>query len=308
MPGGRAYHAVRIAESWRSSVEGIFETGWRLLEAKADLRHGEFTPLVEKDLGWRMRDAQRLMYITKHLGSPKAADLSLLRPSVEALYELARLSESMGWNVVKRHLVPGGLTVKEVQELRRQLIRPPKIEKTPLLPDGKVGSIVADPPYQYPTEMGLYGGLDPRDHYPTMTTDAICEVPVCRCAAEDAVLWLWTPNRHFLTGEAIRVARVWGFEPKQVFTWCKEQLGVGAYARTNTEHCVLAIRGQPRVYRISDAGTWFIAPRRRHSEKPDHIHELAERFGPGPYIELFARRPRPGWTVWGNEVDGDAAA
>jgi len=36
--------------------------------------------------------------------------------------------------------------------------------------------------------------------------------------------------------------------------------------------------------------------------KPDGIHERIERLVAGPYLELFARQSRPGWTTWGNEA------
>ena len=47
-----------------------------------------------------------------------------------------------------------------------------------------------------------------------------------------------------------------------------------------------------------------IAPNLRHSQKPDAIHDRIEALLDGPYLELFARRERPGWTCLGNELDG----
>ena len=46
----------------------------------------------------------------------------------------------------------------------------------------------------------------------------------------------------------------------------------------------------------------MIAARREHSRKPDEVVAGIERLVPGPYLELFARETRPGWTAWGNEV------
>ena len=46
----------------------------------------------------------------------------------------------------------------------------------------------------------------------------------------------------------------------------------------------------------------LLSERLEHSRKPDDIYEYAESL-PGPYLELFARRSRPGWDAWGNEVD-----
>src|SRR5690348_7322663 len=33
-----------------------------------------------------------------------------------------------------------------------------------------------------------------------------------------------------------------------------------------------------------------------------------EECSPGPYLELFARRARPGWHAWGDEIPMEAAA
>jgi excisionase family DNA binding protein len=50
------------------------------------------------------------------------------------------------------------------------------------------------------------------------------------------------------------------------------------------------------------------APRGRHSEKPECVYELIERmYRLASKLELFARRRRPGWTAWGNEVPKGAS-
>ena len=43
--------------------------------------------------------------------------------------------------------------------------------------------------------------------------------------------------------------------------------------------------------------------KREHSRKPDEQYDIIERCSPGPRLELFARGPRPGWAVWGNQAD-----
>jgi N6-adenosine-specific RNA methylase IME4 len=61
------------------------------------------------------------------------------------------------------------------------------------------------------------------------------------------------------------------------------------------------MRGKPK--RIArDVRELVIAPRREHSRKPDEVAAGTERLVAGPYLELFARETRPGWTSWGNEV------
>ena len=98
-----------------------------------------------------------------------------------------------------------------------------------------------------------------------------------------------------------------------MLTWCKPGVGCGRFM-CNTEH-VLVCRKGPRAgnpfglggqFAPATTGTWFNWPRGRHSDKPDAFFDIVERISPGPYLELFARRARPGWTVWGNEVESHA--
>ncbi len=101
----------------------------------------------------------------------------------------------------------------------------------------------------------------------------------------------------------------WGFEYKTAaFTWAKTtskdnwHFGCGYWTRANAELCLLGTRGTPK--RLSRAvRQLLISPVREHSRKPDETHERIERLVAGPYLELFARQSRPGWTTWGNEAD-----
>ena len=63
----------------------------------------------------------------------------------------------------------------------------------------------------------------------------------------------------------------------------------------------MATRGQPRRIH-ADVRQAIVEPRREHSRNPDEIHDRIERLVAGPYLEMFARRRRAGWTVWGNEI------
>jgi len=139
----------------------------------------------------------------------------------------------------------------------------------------------------------------PQKHYRTMGVAEICSLKVP--AAKQAHLWLWVLNQHIDWG--YEVARAWGFEPWSVITWCKPGLGVGRF-QCNTEH-VLVCRKGPRHGNPfgPTGGTWFTWPRGRHSEKPEEFYRLVESVSPGPYLEMFARRRRPGWDAFGDEVE-----
>lgn len=168
----------------------------------------------------------------------------------------------------------------------------------------KYRTIVADPPWPSMHQRSTYHRGKPERHYPTMTVEAIAALDVP--AADDAHLWLWAVNR--LMEDAYRVVRAWGFTPMSLLTWCKPGPGMGYYLRTNTEHCIFATRGRPMVPAEQAMSSWYHWPRRAHSVKPDPFYELVERVSPEPRLELFARRRRFGWDVWGNEAPTFAAS
>ncbi len=56
-----------------------------------------------------------------------------------------------------------------------------------------------------------------------------------------------------------------------------------------------------------DAHQIIIAPVGEHSAKPEEARHRIERLFPGPYLELYGRKPVPGWTVWGNEIRRERA-
>lgn len=174
-------------------------------------------------------------------------------------------------------------------------------------------TIVADPPWS-PSLGGTWGArIDkgrPQRFYPTLSLEEIKRL--APPTAPQAHLYLWVLAQHADWG--FEVARSWGFEPVIMWTWKKPGLGVGRF-RCNTEHVVVARKGsrhgnpfgQGGRHAQATEGTLFEWPRARHSEKPDEFYGLVERLSPGPYLEMYAREPRPGWSAWGNEVPCDIA-
>ena len=92
-----------------------------------------------------------------------------------------------------------------------------------------------------------------------------------------------------------------GFVTSVIFCWCKPELGLGNYYRNATELLLLGVRGPLRFAR-RDQRNWSVAPRTEHSTKPDRFRAMIESVSPGPYLEIFARRATPGWTVIGDQV------
>ncbi|GAJ13849.1 unnamed protein product, partial [marine sediment metagenome] len=82
--------------------------------------------------------------------------------------------------------------------------------------------------------------------------------------------------------------------------------GMGNYFRGQTEHLLFGVKGSCPLLR-NDIGTWFLAGRGGdHSVKPERIYEIIETCSPGPWLEIFARRNRPGWASWGAEIAAEA--
>lgn len=176
--------------------------------------------------------------------------------------------------------------------------------------DGLVGlsgfrCIVADPPWPQPMT-GSWKREPKRAKrlpYPTMSMDEIKGLPVGIMAEPDAHLWLWTTNAFLEDGFA--VLRAWGFRYLAPVHWVKPS-GFGCWFAHRTQTILFGYRERCRFPLRRYAGNVIQTTHpARHSEKPEEAFTLIEAVSPGPRLELFARRARPGWTVWGNEVEAN---
>lgn len=183
----------------------------------------------------------------------------------------------------------------------------------------KYQTIVVDPPWKYGS-WGLCSGYtsgSPRGAmvvagvnkfampYKTLTVEQISSLPVGNLAAENCECYLWTTQKYLPA--AFGVLQRWGFTYCQTLTWCKQPRGTGqggVYCPT-TEFLLLGRRGRmPPVQRINS--TWWCIKRpMEHSRKPEIFQSMIEHVTLPPRVELFARRKRNGWDVWGDEVESD---
>ena len=192
---------------------------------------------------------------------------------------------------------------------------------TAIIVKGTFTTIVADPPWPYDTRVNNTRALPAqpiRDGsrlqrpvsdwtYEPMALEEIRGLSVP--ARKDAHLYLWTTNAFM--SEAYEVVAAWGFTPKTIITWGKikrdtaePSMKTGYWFRGATEHCIFATRGSSLGKPKVAISTLFLHPRiSMHSSKPDAFYtEVVERISPGPYLEMFARNRRDGWTVWGNQI------
>jgi N6-adenosine-specific RNA methylase IME4 len=177
---------------------------------------------------------------------------------------------------------------------------------------GGFRTILADPPWRFTNRTGKVAPEHRRlDRYSTMALEAIKSIPVADCAAPNAHLYLWVPNA--LLPDGIAVLESWGFRYVSNIVWAKRRKdggpdgrGVGFYFRNVTELLLFGVRGSMRTLSPARSQVNMIETRKReHSRKPDEQYDLIEACSPGPHLELFARRPRDGWSAWGDEAAPD---
>ena len=198
------------------------------------------------------------------------------------------------------------------------------------LPHGPFITVVADPPWDYSRKLsgGGTSGYSPvhhsrggnrgaANHYPTLTMDQLKSLPVESVVADQAHLYLWTTSSFVV--EAHDLADAWGFSPKVLIPWIKMKrsseseitaaggspyagvrMGMGLYIRHCAEFLLFAVRGKAPTARNNALGVIFAA-QGRHSEKPEEAYDLIDSLSSSPKLELFARSPRTGYEVWGDE-------
>lgn len=183
------------------------------------------------------------------------------------------------------------------------------------LPRKHFKAILADPPWGFKTWSGPEKKVASRGTvapYQTMEIEDMAALPVSELAADDACLFMWVvwPTMP----QALDLIDAWGFKYKTcAFAWLKAdpyrlwaleedvRMGLGYWTRANSEVCLLATRGSVKR-KDNSVRQGIIEPIRQHSRKPDCVHERVQKLVDGPYLELFARQSRPGWTTWGNQA------
>jgi N6-adenosine-specific RNA methylase IME4 len=195
----------------------------------------------------------------------------------------------------------GELTIpKAKQVVARQ--RTPEPTETPPLPDGMYRCIVIDPPWpikKIEREERPNQGIEL--DYPTMTIDEIAALPISDLADEAGChLYLWVTQKYLPAG--LEMVKGWGFKYQCLMTW-RKNVGITPYSwMYDTEHVIFARRGNLPLNTLG-LRLSFDAPVQGHSVKPNIFYEeRVIQVSPRPRLDMFARREREGFEVWGNEV------
>jgi len=145
----------------------------------------------------------------------------------------------------------------------------------------------------------------PDNHYPTQTPAEVAALKPQ--LTKDAIVYMWTTTSMMRVGQTI--LEDWGLEYRSHMVWVKErpgkQMGTGFWSRVDHEIVLIYTQGKPPAPAESDRiSSVLYSPVGKHSEKPDAFFDMIDRSYPTlPKLEMYARKPRNGWTVLGNEVE-----
>lgn len=181
-------------------------------------------------------------------------------------------------------------------------------------------AVSLDPPWRFKARSDKGLGRSPDQHYKTESNEWIARLPIRELVnPRRCHLFLWIPAAHLAKGHHLPILQAWHFEPSSIaHVWVKLKrghetgapirgeadvhMGLGLTTRKGAEYVVLARRGNPR--RISrEILDVIFSPVREHSRKPDEFYSRVRQYCRGPYLALFEREQREGWTCWGDELD-----
>ena len=276
------WYAKLLTDLKKLEFTGIVLTKWnigkRILEDFEKFGKPEYgnkrVENIAKDLGGSARDLWRCIQFAK-----------------KYCHSVTELQDK-SWRFVINNLLP------------EQKQHESKLLTTSELPKGKYSIIYADPPWKY-----YEGGYkNQSQYYDTMSIDEICNLPVKDLTADNCILFLWVTFP--ILPDCFKVIESWGFKYSTCgFVWIKSlqdrtgfAFGLGNWTRSNTELCLIAIKGSIERKDASISQIIY-EPLEEHSKKPDIVRDkIIQLVGDLPRIELFARQESKGWDLWGQEM------
>jgi len=256
------------------------------IEIRAEILLGEFLAKMRKNKG-----GEPLKYLEgRGINPTTLTEIGINYNLSSEAQRLALLPEKEKEKIVK------GKKSKQstLREQKRQDDEIAIKNKTFPVITGKFKTILIDPPWDY-GNLSLAGRGYPE--YAPMSLEKLRELNIDQYAENNSHLYLWCTN-NFLY-EALKLGEIWGFSYKTVLTWVKPSIGLGSYFRNNTEQLLFFVKGQLST-RTANTPTHFAATRGKHSEKPEISYKIIEKNSYPSFLELFSRKERKNWTVWGN--------
>ena len=170
------------------------------------------------------------------------------------------------------------------------------------LPTGKYRTIIIDPPWEVQMIERDDRPNQTKFDYPTMLTEQIIELPIKDlCNESGSHIYLWTTQKYLPI--AFEILDHWNIKYICTMVWHKsggfQPFNLPQY---NCEFVLFGRTGNLDFLTTKDFPCCFNGERQGHSIKPDRFYEIVQRVSPGPRLDMFARKQRDGFTVWGNEV------
>jgi len=261
---------------------------------------------IAKEVGLSKRSAQQRTQIARDI-VPEVKELIRDTPiadSTTQLLELARMKPNEQLEIAKL-VIDGDTTVEDAKKQIKQAKRDQQIQEqikeieqnSFIPPTQKYDVIVIDPPWPYGTEYDP-NGRRAASPYPEMSLDEIkaIELP----ASDDCVLWLWTT--HKFMRHSFDILDAWGFRDVAIVTWVKDRMGLGTYLRSQSEFCIMALKGKP-IINLTNQTTVISGKLKEHSRKPDEFYEMVDSLCVGYKLDYFSREKRDGWDQYGNDTN-----
>lgn len=240
-----------------------------------------------EDIGLSEKQAQRFETLAKH---PEVVE----RAKATAREEGRIVTRQDVFNTIRKE----EKAAERKAAIEEQINRPKTTAHIDIYTtDKKYRVIYADPPWSYKDKQDtekLNGAIK---HYPTMSIDELCKIPVP--AEKNAVLFMWVTSP--LLEECFGVINSWGFKYKSSFVWDKILHTMGHYNSVRHEFLLICTKGSctPDIPKLYDSVVSI--ERTEHSRKPAEIREMIDSLYPvGERLEMFAREAPEGWDVWGN--------
>lgn len=243
------------------------------------------------------------LYVARHVDIETRAYAT----SSEHAAQVASLEPSLQRQLLEQASTEG-LTIRELRQEVKAATRPKVIEGQATL-EGLYRVIYADPPWMYHNANPHPDGSHTKaaQRYEGLSIEALCNLPVAAHALPNSILFMWVTSPLLYQNPGPReVLEAWGFAYKSSRVWDKVIGNPGNYGmQVEHEILVIGVRGSclPDAPTPHDHSVETIRQDGEHSSKPEEFRQFILRhWTTGPYLELFGRQRRPGWTVFGNDA------
>ena len=135
--------------------------------------------------------------------------------------------------------------------------------------------------------------------YPLMDLEQIKQLPIEQISKDVSICFLWSIQKQL--ENSFEILKHWGFNYLLTLTWNKND-GLCLFGfHWQTEFILVGTKGKVPIYpKRSAMPSVFTSQSEGHSVKPQVFYDWAETFG-SDRIDIFARKQRFGWDVFGNE-------